>query len=128
MRQRTVFIEKLVIGKKVKRVRGSSGEAITPPKKLIKTITTDNGTEFSEHKYIAKMLHTTVYFADPYASWQKGAIENTNKLIRQYIPKDMDFKHLDNQQVKQFQYKLNKRPREKIDFNSPLLEFAKHLK
>ena len=123
-----VFIEKLETGKKPKELAKAVVRLLYPYKNLIKTITTDNGTEFSEHKYIAKMLHTTVYFADPYASWQKGAIENTNKLIRQYIPKDMDFKHLDNQLVKQFQYKLNKRPREKIDFNSPLLEFAKHLK
>lgn len=72
------------------------------------------------------MLHTTVYFADPYASWQKGAIENANKLIRQYIPKEVDFKHLRNEQVKQYQYKLNKRPREKIMFNSPIIAFTKH--
>lgn len=123
-----VFIEKLETGKKPKELAKAVVRLLYPYKNRIKTITTDNGTEFSEHKYIAKMLHTTVFFADPYASWQKGAIENANKLIRQYIPKNMDFKHLDNQQVKQFQYKLNKRPREKIDFNSPLLEFAKHLK
>ena len=49
-------------------------------------------------------------------------------LIRQYIPKDMDFKDINNQQVKQYQYKLNKKPREKIDSNFPLIAFTKHLK
>ena len=52
-------------------------------KKYIKTITIDNGPEFAAHKLITKYLGAVVYFADPYASWQKGAIENTNKLIRQ---------------------------------------------
>ena len=62
-----------------------------PYKKHIKTITTDNGPEFAAHKLITKYLGAIVYFADPYASWQKGAIENTNKLIRQYIPKQANF-------------------------------------
>ena len=64
---------------------------LLPYKKHIKTITTDNGPEFAAHKLITKYLGAIVYFADPYASWQKGAIENTNKLIRQYIPKQANF-------------------------------------
>lgn len=123
-----IFMEKMDTGKKPKEIAKAVVRLLYPFKHLVKTITTDNGTEFSEHKYIAKMLNTTVYFADPYASWQKGAIENANKLIRQYIPKEMDFKLLKNQQVKMYQYKLNKRPREKILFNTPLLAFKKHLK
>ena len=55
---------------------------VLPYKKHIKTITTDNGSEFAAHKLITKYLGAVAYFADPYASWQKGAIENTNKLIR----------------------------------------------
>ncbi len=53
-----------------------------PYKEHIKSITTDNGTEFACHEMIAKSLGATIYFADPYASWQKGAIENANGLIR----------------------------------------------
>ena len=49
------------------------------------------GLEFAVHKMITKCVGTIVYFADPYASWQKGTIENTNKLIRQYIPKKANF-------------------------------------
>ena len=52
-------------------------------RKHVKTITTDNGPEFAAHKQITQYLGAVVYFADPYASWQKGAVENTNKLIRQ---------------------------------------------
>ncbi|HPG54934.1 MAG TPA: IS30 family transposase, partial [Candidatus Enterocola sp.] len=50
-----------------------------------------NGLEFTEHKYIAKMLDTKIFFAHPYCSWEKVTIENTNKLIRQYIPKKLNF-------------------------------------
>lgn len=89
----------------------------------LKTITTDNGIEFYDHQDFAKVLSTTVYFADSYASWQKGAIENANKLIRQYFPKGTDFRLVSDKQVQEVQYKLNRRPREKINFSTPLKEF-----
>ena len=57
----------------------------------IKTITTDNEPEFADHLTITKKIGVKVYFAHPYSSWQKGCIENTNKLIRQYIPKKSNF-------------------------------------
>ena len=66
-------------------------------RKTVKTITTDNGSEFASHQLITKGLHikgkddVIVYFADAYSSWQKGCVENTNKLIRRYIPKN-DFR------------------------------------
>ena len=52
---------------------------------LLHTITTDNGSEFAAHEWLTRQLGAQVYFADSYASWQKGAVENTNKFIRQYI-------------------------------------------
>lgn len=76
---------KLAHGKKseplVKKVRW----LLQPYKKYIKTITIDNNPEFAAHKLITKYWGAVNYFADHYASWQKGTIENTNKLIRQYI-------------------------------------------
>ena len=66
-------------------------QSLLPYGKHIKTITTDNGPEFAAHKLITEYLGAVVYFIDPYASWQKGAVENTNKLIRQYIPKKANF-------------------------------------
>lgn len=93
------------------------------------TITTDNGSEFSEHKYISEKLNgVTVYFADPYSSWQKGAVENTNKLIRQYIPKGTDFNTITDAFIMKVQKKLNRRPREKLNFSTPTTEFFKHFK
>ena len=88
-------------------------------------LTTDNGSEFACHKKIAKALGTTVYFADSYASWQKGAIENGNKLIRQYIPKGTDLRELSEDFIKEVQYKINRRPREKLNFSTPKNEFFK---
>lgn len=91
------------------------------------TITTDNGSEFAGHKYIrTKLKGVTVYFADSYSSWQKGAVENTNKLIRQYIPKGTDFNKITDGFIMKVQKKLNKRPREKLNFSTPAVEFFKH--
>lgn len=93
------------------------------------TITTDNGSEFAEHRYICdKLKGVTVYFADSYCSWQKGAVENTNKLIRQYIPKGTDFNDVTDTFVMKVQKRLNRRPREKLNFSTPVVEFYKHFK
>ena len=68
-----------------------------------------------------------VYFADPYSSWQKGTVENTNKLIRQYIPKGSNFSSLSDQNIKQIQMKLNRRPRKKLNFDKPVSAFFKRV-
>ena len=67
-----------------------------------------------------------VYFADPYASWQKGLVEYTNKLIRQYIPKGFDFDEISPHQLMDIQKELNNRPRKKLGFSTPKIEFFKH--
>ena len=82
-----LFMTKLAHGKKAEPLAKAVRRLLLPYKKHIKTITTDNGPEFAAHKLITKYLGAVVYFADPYASWQMGTIENTNKLIRQYISK-----------------------------------------
>jgi IS30 family transposase len=70
-----------------------------------------NGTEFTDYENIAKCLKTKFFFARPYSSWEKRLVENTNKLIRQYIPKKTKSNTLNNQQIKQIQYKINNRAR-----------------
>ena len=91
------------------------------------TITTDNGGEFADHKIITKGLKgVVVYFADSYCSWQKGLVENTNKLIRQYIPKGSDFSSLTPKFIREIRIKLNKRPREKLNYSTPVAEFFSH--
>ena len=112
-------------GKNPKNVADTVIRLLLPYRKNVRTITTDNGSEFACHKKIAKALATTVYFANSYASWQKGAIENQNKLIRQYIPKGTDFRELSDEFIKNVQYKINRRPREKLNFSTPKKEFFK---
>ena len=77
-------------GKEAEEVAQIVRDLLFPYRHYVKTITTDNGSEFCDHRKISQALGATVYFADPYSSWQKGCIENTNKLIR-HIPKGTDF-------------------------------------
>ena len=76
---------KLKKGKNTKEVAKQVVRLLLPFKeKMLKNITTENGSEFAKHQEITKKSGVVVYFADAYASWQKGSIENTNKLIRLY--------------------------------------------
>ena len=112
----------------IKKVKSKSSADVTsaiiellqPFKKQVLTITTDNGKEFASHQDIAKELEANFYFATPYHSWESGANENMNKLIRQYFPKGMSFEAITNQQVEYAQHKLNNRPRKKLNFSSPI--------
>lgn len=89
----------------------------------IRSITTDNGSEFAEHLLIAKRLKTKIFFAHPYSSWEKGCIEYHNKLIRQYIPKGTDFGIVSDEMLKEIIIKINRRPRLKLGFSTPVAEF-----
>jgi IS30 family transposase len=66
--------------------------------------------EFASHEKLTKSIGAPVYIADPYSSWQKGAIENINGLIRQYIPKSTTFEHISQQQITKIMEKINNRP------------------
>ena len=68
--------------------------ALAPHKEWVKTITNDNGKEFAGHKSLAKKLDCDVYFAHPYSSWERGLNEYTNKLLRQYFPKNKTLKNI----------------------------------
>ena len=85
-----VWIRKLS-GKDAAPLALKTIEALQPIKDLIHTITADNGKEFTKHQEIAKELEISFYFCKPCHSWERGANENTNGLIRQYIPKGTDF-------------------------------------
>jgi transposase, IS30 family len=83
------------------------------------TITSDNGPEFAEHELIAKKLKAGFYFAHPYSSWERGLNEYTNKLIRQYVVKGTNFDLYDDDFIRLVQNKINRRPREKLNFQTP---------
>ncbi|MBU3071771.1 IS30 family transposase [Aestuariicella sp. G3-2] len=88
-------------------------------KSKVKTITFDNGLEFAEHEEIARGLDADIYFAHPYASWQRGTNENTNGLIRQYFPKGTDFNDVTDDEVQAVMDRLNNRPRKTRGCRSP---------
>ena len=121
-----ILMEKLPHGKHPEPLAKAVIRMLLPYRHTIRSITTDNGSEFCAHKLISKALApkgtgnpNLVYFADSYSSWQKGAIENANKLIRQYIPKGTDFSTLTDAFIRKIQHKLNRRPREKLNFDTP---------
>lgn len=117
-----LLMARLPEGKLPEAVAAKVVEILWPYKKNVLTITTDNGSEFCDHMEIARKLNTTVYFADSYSSWQKGAIENANKLIRQYIPKGTDFRELSDEFIHSVQLKINRRPREKLNFSTDTVQ------
>jgi len=94
-------------------------ELLSEFKPILQTITSDNGKEFSQHQEISRELDVGYYFARPYHSWERGANENMNGLIRQYFPKGMSFENITNEQVQNAENKLNNRPRKRFGFKTP---------
>jgi len=85
----------------------------------IHTITSDNGTEFHMYKALEQRLHTVIYFATPHHAWERGTNENTNGLLRQYLPKSADLTALTQRQCTAIASKLNDRPRLRLGFRTP---------
>lgn len=92
------------------------------------TITADNGKEFSGHEKISKALGIDFYFAHPYSSWERGSNENTNGLIRQYLPKGTEFKAVNDEKCRFIMDRLNNRPRKCLGFRTPKQVFEELLK
>ena len=98
---------------------------LMPYKKMVHTITSDNGKEFAKHQKIAKALNAQFYFAHPYCSWERGLNENTNGLVRQYFPKKSSLVDVNKEQIVEVQNKLNNRPRKSLNFQKPATIFLK---
>lgn len=92
----------------------------------LETITSDNGKEFAAHQKISKKLLIDFYFSHPYASWERGTNENTNGLIRQYLPKMRDLTTVTAQEEIMIMDRLNLRPRKCLDFSTPFEVFFAH--
>lgn len=84
-----------------------------------KSMTYDNGIEMARHEKITKNTGMKIYFAHPYSSWERGTNENTNGLIRRYLPKGTNFNEIDLKQLQIIQEKLNNRPRKIIGYKTP---------
>lgn len=121
-----LLMRKLDTGKKAAPLAQAVIEIVKAAKIKVRSITTDNGTEFAEHEVISKSLGCKVYFAHPYSSWEKGAIENMNGLIRQYIPKKENFESYTHSEIRIIQNKINARPRKKIGFLTPTEVISKY--
>ena len=91
---------------------------MTPPS-LRKTMTYDQGSEMAEHARLAANVNIQVYFADAHSPWQKGAIENANGLLRQYLPKGTSLAKYTQAQLDEIAEKLNNRPRECLGWKTP---------
>ena len=98
-----------------------------PYRDQILTITSDNGHEFAGHESIARELEAEYYFAHPYSSWERGTNENTNGLIRQYIPKATDFDTVPDFALEWIMDRLNHRPRKCLGYRSPHEVFHEQL-
>ena len=89
------------------------------PKYLRKTMTYDNGLEMANHKWLTQNTGMDIYFAHPYSSWERGTNENTNGLIRRFLPKGTNFNEVSLERLKQIENNLNNRPRKVLGFKTP---------
>lgn len=103
------------------------------PPEIVQTITTDNGSENSDHKQWSEKMRAKVYFCNPYHSWEKGSIENVFTRVRRFIPKGTSIDTISKQQAKQIQHRLNNTPRKCLNYQTPneammleLQQFNKH--
>lgn len=110
------------------KIKNKSGEAVLDwtlklfkniPKYKRKTMTYDNWREFSEHSTIRYLTWLDVYFAHPYSSHERGTNENTNWLLRQFVPKKTDFESISENQLKYYVSLINFRPRKRLNYKTP---------
>ena len=106
-------------------MRQASVNLLGPLAARVHTITVDNGKEFCEHELIATGLQARIYFAHPYASWERGLNENTNGLVRQYFPKKYEFAKITDKELQQVEDLLNNRPRKTLGYRTPNEVFFK---
>ena len=113
-----------VIHKTAHAVQQQMVRQLRPHRRRVHTITTDNGREFAGHETIARKLAAKVYFAEPYHAWQRGLNEQVNGLIRQYLPKKTDLRHVTDDQLRFITDRLNHRPRKTLGFKTPYEVFC----
>jgi IS30 family transposase len=99
----------------------------TLPNQIVKSITFDNGKENSEHQVVARYLNCDTYFCHPYHSWEKGTVENTIGLVRQYLPKKMSLVEVTQGDLSWIADQLNNRPRKVLGYKTPNEVFTKQV-
>ena len=118
--RKTLFTKLVLLqGKNVEQLSVETIKTLNHFKPYLHTITSDNGKEFSLHQHIAQQLEVSYFFTHPYSSYECGTVENTNGLVRRYIPKKSSFENLTQEKLSQIENKLNNRPRNKLGFYTP---------
>lgn len=97
------------------------------PAAMRKTMTYDQGREMHGHKILTERTGVQIYFADPHSPWQRGSNENTNGLLRQYMPKGSDLSIYSQDELDAIALSLNTRPRARLGFESPLVVYTQHV-
>lgn len=115
-------LERKAAGETKRAIVGRLGSL---PPVLRKTITLDNGTENTLHEEITEEIGAKCYFARPYASWQRGTNEQTNGMVRWYLPKGTDFRNITEEQIAGVEYRINNRPRKCLKYKTPLEVFTR---
>jgi IS30 family transposase len=105
-------------------LEGFSRRLRTVPASLRKTLTYDQGTEMALHDTLASRLRMDIFFCDPHSPWQRGTNENSNGLIREYLPKGTDLSLYSYQELSSIEYSLNNRPRKILGFRTPFEVFS----
>jgi IS30 family transposase len=122
---RYVLLLHLPNGKSATDVRAAMEAAIaTLPAKLARSLTWDQGTEMAQHKEFTIATGIPIYFCDPHSPWQRGANENTNGLLRQYMPKGTDLSKLTRADLDEIERSINGRPRKTLDYLKPCEKLA----
>jgi IS30 family transposase len=119
-----VIIKKLTARTK-EQAAAALKQAINEVRHKVRTITLDNGTEFHDYDKVEAECAVKFYFATPYHSWERGTNENTNGLIRQYLPKGMCMRHVTQVDCDAIATELNDRPRRRLGFKTPSERFAR---
>src|SRR5665213_3864013 len=96
----------------------------TLPVELMRSVTWDQGSEMSNHRSITVTTGVPIYFCDPHSPWQRGSNENTNGLLRQYMPKSTDLSKFSEEDLMRIQRSLNGRPRETLGYRMPVEKLA----
>jgi IS30 family transposase len=103
-----------------KEVNQATTDAIVRARKPCLTITNDNGHEFGEFWELEKRLNTQIFFTHPLCPWERGTVENTIGLLRQFVPKGSDLNKLSADTIRELETTINSRPRKKLGFKTPI--------
>jgi len=117
-RSRFLIVEK-VATKHAEVVADSLIDGLRRTGRRVHSITSDNGKEFSQHQRVSKALDAKFFFARPYASWERCTNENTNGPLRQYFPKNLDFRTITQEDLDFVADEMNHRPRKILGFRTP---------